>query len=438
MLSEVATIPQNTQRVAGNAAGDAVVAWDRAGGVEFTRRTAGGPFGRPQRVPEAGNPEVALNDAGRLAMVWDGGRRTLRGFNGRAFAIGGSGCSLSISGFALDNSGKATVLWSDCDQFRYADIAPDGTVATPQTLPVPARGAPAVAAAPDGTLVVMWTEGALLQVAVRPPGGAFEISQLPVGPPPNPLYLAAGRGGGAALTWGDSRGGLFAAVRPPGGTLGAPVAIAPTGTMHDIAIDDAGVATAIHADTRSLWATTIGGRTERIAGDEVCRVHAAVDTAGALYVAGDTECGGGAIWGTVRPPGESFPGKVTALGPEANNHPPSLVASGAGAIVAWPIGTSPPRPKHVMTAVAFRGTPLIAFASRPRVRDGRLRVRLKTSVAVQVRMRVIVGRRTVTTVQRRVSGTRTFTVRRPRGARSARVVLTVRGGDEITRRVRLT
>jgi hypothetical protein len=85
----------------------------------------------------------------------------------------------------------------------------------------------------------------------------------------------------------------------------------------------------------------------------------------------------------VRPPGESFPGKVTALGPEANNHPPSLVASGAGAVVAWPIGTSPPRPKHVMTAVAFRGTPLIAFASRPRGRDGRLRVRLKTSVAVK-------------------------------------------------------
>jgi len=215
------------------------------------------------------------------------------------------------------------------------------------------------------------------------------------------------------------------------------VAIAPTGKLHAITIDDAGAATAIRADTRSLWAVAIGGGTQKIADGEACRVHAAVDVAGALYVAGDTDCGGARIWGAVRPAGGVFAGQVTALGPQANNHPPSLVASGAGAVVAWPIGTSPPRAKHVMTAVAFRATPLVAFASEPRVRDGRLRVRVKTSAAVTVTLRVVVGRRAVATVRRRVSGTRTFAVRRPRGARSARVILTVRGGDEVVRRVRL-
>jgi hypothetical protein len=435
VLSEVARFSQGSQRAAGNAAGDAVVAWDRAGRIEIARRSAGGPFRTPERVGAGNDPELALNDAGQYAVVW--GERTLHGVNGGRFSIGGSGCSLPVAGIALDNRGTATVLWRDCDRFLYADVARDGTVSTPQTLPVPLRGGLAIATAPDGTLVVTWIEAEVARVAVRPPGGMFELGEVAVGPELDTFHVAASRGGGAALAWAGLRGGLHAVVRPPAGTFGAPTAIAPTGRLRDVTLDDAGVATAIHSDTRSLWATTVGGAIEKIADADGCRVLAEVDVAGALYVAGDTDCGGAAIWGTLRPPGGRFPGKVRALGPLANNRPPSLVASGAGAVVAWPIGTSPPRARHVMTAVAFRAVPLIAFTSGPRVRGGRLRVRVSTPAAVDVIMRVVVGRRIVATVRRRVSGTRTLTVRRPRAARTARVVLTVRGGDEIARRVRL-
>ena len=103
---------------------------------------------------------------------------------------------------------------------------------------------------------------------------------------------------------------------------------------------------------------------------------------------------------------------------------PSLVASGAGAIVAWPVGAGPPVNRSIMAAVAFRATPLIAFAGKPRVRHGRLRVRIAASQPVTVTVRVGKAK-----VRRRVSGTQTLTQRAPK--RSTRVVATVPGGDEI-------
>ena len=48
-VSEVGKLSKGVQRIAGNARGDAIIAWERSDRAEFVARTAGGPFGKPWR-----------------------------------------------------------------------------------------------------------------------------------------------------------------------------------------------------------------------------------------------------------------------------------------------------------------------------------------------------------------------------------------------------
>src|SRR3954471_15630980 len=80
--------PQATQAVAGNARGDALIAWELRGKIYMTRRVAGGPFSAPVVVGSGNRISVAMNDAGAWVTAWTGGGM----LNGQPFTIPSSGC----------------------------------------------------------------------------------------------------------------------------------------------------------------------------------------------------------------------------------------------------------------------------------------------------------------------------------------------------------
>ena len=428
-VSEVGKLTKGVQRIAGNARGDAIIAWERSDRAEFVARTAGGPFGKPVALPsDAGDPEVAMNDSGEAVIVWSVGRELAGVLANQPFRIAGSGCSLNVRGVVLAANGTATVVFMDCNQAYYVDIPRGGAPTAPQPIQGVTYG-PGVAGAADGTIVAVSADAASVTVSVRPPGGAFTSNTIAVAQS-QAVSLDVGRNGGYVVAW-EVPGSITAMVNG-----GAPFTV-PGTQLRALAVDDAGAATAVVVDKRDILAVPLGGAPQKIVTGETCRVVADFDTAGALYVVGDTDCGGARIWGAVRPAGGKFSGKARALSPEASNHPPVLAASGAGAVAAWPIGVGPPHNLHLMAVSTFRGVPLVAFTGKPRVRGSRVRVGVRASTPVTARVQVQVRRgkrwRTTATVRRKISGTRTLTVRRPRG--TARIVITVPGGDVVSRRI---
>ncbi len=335
-----------------------------------------------------------------------------------------------MRGVVLSAAGTATIVFMDCNQAYYVDIPRGGAPTAPQPIEGVTYG-PGVAGSADGTIVAVSGNAAGLTISVRPPGGAFTSHTIAVAQS-QAVSLDVGRNGGYAVAW-EVPGSITAVLNG-----GAPFTV-PGTQLRALAVDDAGAATAVVSEKRDILSVPLGGGApQKIATGDTCRAVADFDSAGALYVVGDTDCGGARIWGTTRRAGGKFPGTVRALGPEASNHPPALAASGAGAVAAWPIGVGPPHNLHLMAVSTFRGVPLVAFAGKPRVRGTKLRVPVRTSAPVTARLQVQVRRgkrwRTTSTVRRRISGTRTLTIRRPRSS-AARLVLTVPGGDVIRRRI---
>lgn len=116
---------------------------------------------------------------------------------------------------------------------------------------------PVVAMAPNGYAAAAWIEvlvgpSIAVEVAVRPPGGAWSApQQLRLGPnPKSGLDLAVDASGDAAVTWleRDVLPSQFVVVatRPAGGSFGAAEALPPTGGAPSIGIDGGGRATLLY------------------------------------------------------------------------------------------------------------------------------------------------------------------------------------------------
>ena len=268
-------------------------------------------------------------------------------------------------GHRIDNSGKATVLWRRLRQYLYADVMPDEPCRDTATLP--SRCAPAGGrAAAERQLMVSSTEG------TGPGRGSaarrrVEYNDVAVGRRPGRLDVAAGRGGSVSDGLGSACAAVAARRRPSAvGTFGAPTAIASaagSATSPSTTLGRHGDRRARACSGRPRWR-----RTQKVADIVACRVLAEVDVAGALYVAGDTDCGGALIWARcARPAGASPARSARSARRPTTARRPSWPQAPAR---SWP-GRSGPRrrAKNVMTAVAFRAVPLIAFASEPRVRD---------------------------------------------------------------------
>lgn len=203
------------------------------GRLKLAERAAGGgfvevpsPFGEPALAlrdfsgTPAGDAMLVANAETGTATVWlrpaggaFGSPRVLRG------EFAGAGDS------SMGSDGTAALVWRVRGEIRALVRAPGGDFGAPVTIPAPAPdGAvtgPLVSVGPDGTIVAAWSSlrstGPRRRVAgtvwasVRRPGGAFGRAVVvnDRSLPASLQKVAAGEGGVAVITWGESTGGGF-------------------------------------------------------------------------------------------------------------------------------------------------------------------------------------------------------------------------------------
>ncbi|HEV7806075.1 MAG TPA: PKD domain-containing protein [Solirubrobacteraceae bacterium] len=175
-----------------------------------------------------------------------------------------AGTSASAPGVAMNGAGDSIVAWQRAgDFFVQASQRPGGTgFSAPGQLGVAgleAFGTPQVAIDGDGDAVVVWQEpdgaglNTVVRAAIRPAGGSFgaplrlsRSGSVAIHP-----QLAMNAAGDAVVVWEFLVGQTMvvqAAVRPAGGTFAAPVNVSAaglTGPLPRAAIDGAGSVTVV-------------------------------------------------------------------------------------------------------------------------------------------------------------------------------------------------
>ncbi|WP_217914218.1 hypothetical protein [Miltoncostaea marina] len=164
---------------------------------------------------------------------------------------------------ALDGAGAATVVWErragDATSVVAATRAPGGAWGAPAPLSAAGRraGSPAVAVAPDGGAVAVWRRDdgggrATIEAAVRPAGGAFGAPVALSAPDalgalrPRVAIAPSGAAAAAWLRFDGQHTLVEVATRPPGGAFGAPRTVSAPGAdalAPAVAVDGAGRAT---------------------------------------------------------------------------------------------------------------------------------------------------------------------------------------------------
>jgi hypothetical protein len=222
---------------AANASGKAVVAWVQATytgnfRVQAVVRAAGAAtFGAVQTLTAEGEdaavPAVAMNAAGAAALVWRRYETATQSWEVQGATLGDAGTTFS----ALNGGGDISSEPDDGSAFFAS----------------PAR----VAIAPSGAAVVTWdSEGAshvdVARWARRGPGDGAFAAPHSLGAVTLAPDVAAGDGGGFALTWVTGSGGTGATVslaRATTGDFGAATPVATTpGSFVDtrVGVDAAG------------------------------------------------------------------------------------------------------------------------------------------------------------------------------------------------------
>ena len=158
--------------VGGNARGDALVAWNSTGAIQYAFRPAGDNLEPVRAIP---------------------------------------GVTGSVVGATLDPDGTATVVWTNYESppGRYVTYTstrpPGGDFGAPHEVPgvSPSYGI-TFAAAPNGRALLAWTSGRAVMAAERPPGGDFgpPFAALPAGPAASVKGLAIAPSGAAAIAFG--------------------------------------------------------------------------------------------------------------------------------------------------------------------------------------------------------------------------------------------
>lgn len=298
----------NAVRVVVNRAGDALVVWDRGNTIWATYRPAGGSFETPQGASTVGHtprmPAAAINDAGMVAVSYTTGNypnnerlfltvRSKGGLWSTAQDLTGLDDWQQDSDVELDNTGKATVVWSFWDAEgaggsgtnigRARVRNPDGSLGTLRNLSVAVPTGSAVYPDVDldgsGNAVAVWSRcpsGCELEGATRAQAADTWSSLVPFGTGPAPYtnsnpQVAVDSEGNAVAVWIAPDKSVNAARRAAGGGFGgAQTGIsAPTAEGIRVKMDDAGNAVA-------LWV-------RRDSGDSTFRIEAAVAPAGAPF-----------------------------------------------------------------------------------------------------------------------------------------------------------
>jgi PKD domain len=270
-----------------NRNGDAIIAWRRqnaAAEIWATTRAAGGGFSVPQviaSVPGSSvlDPSTGINQAGAMMVVWRLNTCcTSETIYGAYRPPGGSFVNAPISStdpwnqsprVALDESGRATVVWSYWDGGAVApgsNIArvrirqPNGTLGTQRNLSGSvATGFPMFATVGldnSGNAVAVWSQwnGSVYEVqgASRPAASDIWTNLPTFGQSANASFgsepqVAVDVNGNSVAIWRAANGTINAASRSGGGGFGAAQTgiSAPTATNPRVVLDASGNAIAI-------------------------------------------------------------------------------------------------------------------------------------------------------------------------------------------------
>jgi hypothetical protein len=166
-----------------------------------------------------------------------------------------------ISG-APDSS--VTVVWRRFDGsntiIQAATRPPGGSFGAPVDISATGQNAvnPEIAVGPDGTAAAAWQRSngsnTIIQAAIRPPGGSFGAPVDLSAPGQNAFgnpQVAVDPSGAVTVVWSRSNGSdeiVQASTRPPGGSFGAPVNLSATGQDNDrpqVATGPEGTATVV-------------------------------------------------------------------------------------------------------------------------------------------------------------------------------------------------
>ncbi|HEU4945286.1 MAG TPA: PKD domain-containing protein [Solirubrobacterales bacterium] len=272
-----------TPRLAVDAAGEAVAIWtafdsgDRI--VQGAVRSAGGEWSEPDDLSAAGqdvtpleDPDVAIDAAGNAIAVW---KLEASNYIVQAAAraagqedwaapddLSGAGEDAGEPAVAMNDAGEAVAVWtrldgSDTVQAAVRPTGEDWEATDDLSAPGQDAGEPDVAIDEAGEAVAVWHRyngsNFIIEAATRPAGGEWadpdELS-TPGRDGTSPV-VAMNVAVGAVAMWDRSDGTdlrVQAAVRPPGGEWPKPDTLSAAGEdagFAEVAVDAAGNATAV-------------------------------------------------------------------------------------------------------------------------------------------------------------------------------------------------
>ena len=293
-----------TPQAAIDGAGNAIVVWQRPDGftlntiVQAAIRPAGGSFGEPITLSANGtvsvHPRIAMNAAGNAIVAWEHladqtvvMQATVRPAGGSFAApvdVSAAGLQGQPPGVAIDDAGDAIVVWRQttaAGSLAQAASRPAGGLFSP---PADLSATGQVSGAQvrtngAGETAVVWTHvdaanNTIVQASTRPPGGAFSVPvDLSVaGRDAIDPQVALDAAGNALAVWSRSDGStrvVQATTRPAGGSFTAPVDVSTAGgeaRAPRVALNPGG--DAVVAWQRSDATNTIVQATVRRAGAE--------------------------------------------------------------------------------------------------------------------------------------------------------------------------
>jgi hypothetical protein len=269
----------NNPQVALDAAGNAIVVWQRWNGATMVVQGAVRPFGGAWQAAQdlssgyATDPQVALDPAGDAVAVWqyfNGSNTIVQAVTrpaGGAWStpqdISAAGQSVSFPQVAVDAAGNAIAVWArsnGSNTIVQAAARPvEGAWGSPQDLSAPGQNAdlPEVAVSPAGDAVAVWqrSDGAntIVQAAVRAADGGWGTAQdlSAAGQNSDFPQVAVDPAGNSVAVWTSYENGtevVQAATRPAGSAWGAPQTLSAFGwpAFHaQVAVDPAGNALAV-------------------------------------------------------------------------------------------------------------------------------------------------------------------------------------------------
>jgi PKD repeat protein len=265
--------------------GTVAIGWLFYTGAKFTAhyalRSAAGVLGPVFSSDPAqgvyGSPQVAMNDAGDTIFTWarsngtkyvvQAASRPRGGDLGAPVDLSDSGQDATSPSPAVAQDGATVVAWTRSDGTNaLAQVTrrpAGGSFGLPVTLSAAGANAGYAAASVNraGDVLVAWTRGAVAQARLGTLTGGFA-----------PVTDFGSGGGRTAAVIDDTGLGLvtygagseaFGSIRPPGGSFGPPLSLAPTGTpvtvFSNIVVASAGTDT--QGDAVAIWGEYSGGTT---------------------------------------------------------------------------------------------------------------------------------------------------------------------------------